>query len=234
MTFIDLIYVLVWLNYVRIKCQHDYRRALLWKMLTSFSFLVIAASCLVRNQSRYGVFIMAGLLFGCLGDYYLDMKYVVLKNSRQASDRYTFYGFGAFVGAHLMNIMGMLSNDSSLEIDTNTLVSRAIASLIISGLIVSQENLFKVQYGKFKAISFFYAFVLISTTFISLELFLHENSGRSQMLMLSGLISFLLSDLVLSQTFFGENANTAPFIIANYVFYYGAQWLIAKSIDVTD
>ena len=49
------------------------------------------------------------------------------------------------------------------------------------------------------------------------------------MLFIGG-ISFALSDLVLSGTYFGKGKDRPIDLILNYIFYYGAQFTIAFSL----
>ncbi len=49
-------------------------------------------------------------------------------------------------------------------------------------------------------------------------------------IMSAGGILFLLSDLVLSGTYFGEGKNKPSYVVVNHALYYGAQFCIASSI----
>ncbi len=73
-------------------------------------------------------------------------------------------------------------------------------------------------------------FVIGFTTFVPIIWLLKGNLVSSQLIVFSvAMIAFLLSDLVLSQIYFGGKKGKR-YIIANYVFYFGAQYLIALSI----
>ena len=49
-------------------------------------------------------------------------------------------------------------------------------------------------------------------------------------LMFAGLVLFLVSDLILSGTYFGEGKNRPVDVVSNHVTYYFGQFLIALSL----
>ena len=222
------IYFAILVVYVALKCRHDYKKAIALKLSASFVFIV---SAFVNWHSKgfpdaYGGLILLGLVGGFIGDYFLDMKYVT--NSKVKSDQFTFNGFYAFIISHFFNVLAMLIHFDGLDPISVILPSLAV-SLSVSGAVVAAESICQVRYGAYKAISFAYGSLLMFITCLSVVSY--NTSGQPCSLYMSlGLVSFLLSDLVLSQTFFGHGKNTSPFIVANYVFYYSAQWLIAQSI----
>ncbi|MCQ2479088.1 MAG: lysoplasmalogenase, partial [Clostridia bacterium] len=54
--------------------------------------------------------------------------------------------------------------------------------------------------------------------------------ARSQVMMSTGATLFFLSDLVLSNTYFGTNKDTRPYIVSNHALYYLGQFMIAMSV----
>ena len=76
-----------------------------------------------------------------------------------------------------------------------------------------------------------YAFILALNPMTALMLNIMNGwSSTTLILLFVGGISFAISDLVLSNTYFGEGHEKPIDFILNYIFYYGAQFLIAFSI----
>ena len=89
----------------------------------------------------------------------------------------------------------------------------------------------KMVYGKFKAITGVYGFVLGFMTFLSGSLALMHNFKEMTLnFMFVGGVLFLLSDLILSGTYFGEGKRRPVDIVTNHAAYYAAQFVIASAI----
>ena len=90
------------------------------------------------------------------------------------------------------------------------------------------EKPLRLKYGKLKKIAFCYALCLFGTC--SFSLFLAIQNGFSILglnLFLIGAILFAVSDLILSDTYFGEGKERPIDFILNYSTYYAAQFIIA-------
>lgn len=220
-----LCYVLVLIVYVAYKLRADYGRAIIFKLIASAIFVAYACWNLAQSTSLPGGLTVLGLVLGLVGDYYLDMKYVSRSPSR--SEASTFRGFYAFSVSHLLNIAAILSG-ADVFLEPTHLVLAFAFSMIVSASVVESERMCGLSYGKFKTISFLYGTLLMFATSVSVLTI--QSDRQNTYFMCAGLVFFLASDLVLSQTFFGTGKGTAPYILANYFFYYTAQWLIAKSV----
>ena len=55
-------------------------------------------------------------------------------------------------------------------------------------------------------------------------------NNTTLMIMAIAFIVFMLSDLILNNTYFAKGYGTAPYIIANHALYYIAQFMIAVSL----
>lgn len=227
----NLGYALSLFRYIQIKRTHQYRRALPWKMLTSVLFLAITLCFLIIASVPlpYGWLVLAGLLASLAGDYFLDMKYL----DTERHDRLTFLGFGSFIVAHGFFTVAILSIPA-LQLPLSALLLIGLLALVFAVLVIATEKLFGLNFGRFKMISFGYGLVLSGITllagFAMLQSELTPQAMSGLRILFAGLVLFVLSDLVLSHTYFGDNKHTTPYIIANYLLYYGAQWLIAWSV----
>lgn len=206
-----------------------YKRSISRNVVTLF-LKVVASMCFVimgfagaytsGNFSRTGL-ILIGLIFGMLGDIFLDLKYVDAKNSVA----YTAAGFASFIFGHVFYITFIL-DDYPLE-DTGVIVS-LIAGLLGTIFIYVSPRIMKMDYGNFRLLSAFYAGILIFVTvYAGFKAFLKPSAFT--MMFFIGLVLFLISDLILSQIYFTEKGDTRLNSILNHSLYYAAQILIAAS-----
>ena len=100
--------------------------------------------------------------------------------------------------------------------------------VLAAGVLLTEKPM-KLRYGKFKAISLVYGFVLTFMTAVAWTSYA-AGGARQALLMGIGGVLFLASDLVLSATFFGEGHDRPINYTLNYILYYGAQFTIALSL----
>lgn len=222
------IILLFW--YIREKLAAYTVKELILKTLTSVCFMMMAivGAYLVPVTSparSFAYFVIAGLLMGLLGDVWLDLKYVYPKDDTV----YTFAGFYSFFAGHILFILGLIKNygDGShiWYIILPIIIGFAVG--IVNGLM---GKVMKLDYGRYRSIVMGYGGILFSMTLLAGSLALmHHWTEPALTVMFIGGILFLLSDLVLSQTYFAGN-ESKPVIIANYLTYYPAQFLIATSL----
>ena len=221
-----LIGVISLIFYVREKLRACSVKALIIKAFVSVLFIAVGFCALWTNVSRAGFFVLGGLVCGILGDIWLDLKYIYPDDDTP----FTFSGFVSFAVGHVLFISGMLL-DFKAFVTPAALWITAGLSLALGFATVLSGPLMKLNYGKFKGISMLYGPLLFGTALIAFVLGRaagFENTGLT-MMCVGGLL-FALSDLVLSGTYFGVGRDRPVDIIANYAFYYGAQFTIAMAI----
>lgn len=185
-----------------------------------------AASVLGSDNFTFALFVIMGLVLGLMGDIWLDLKWVYPKDN----DIFTFAGFGAFMIGHFLFIAGLFMNYADFSKPAYILIPAALALVLAIGVIVLEKPM-KMVYGKFKAITGVYGFVLAFMTFLSGSLALMNNfKAMTLNFMFVGGVFFLISDLILSGTYFGEGKRRPVDIITNHTAYYIAQFVIAASI----
>jgi hypothetical protein len=209
-----------------------YKRRLLpglfLKVGVSMLFLMTAAAGIIaaggETQLPLSMAVFIGLCFGLLGDIFLDQKDMYAEHK----DTYTFAGFIAFMTGHFFFIAGMLFTYCP---GWKTLLPGAAAGLAVGFGCLLMAKPMKMDFGRFKLITVIYGFVLafmVSTAFACYAV----NKEMQPLWMGIGGISFLLSDLILSQTYFGKGHHKPLDYILNYVLYYGAQFAIALSLSL--
>lgn len=185
-----------------------------------------AASVIGADKFSFALFVVMGLVMGLMGDIWLDLKWVY----PETNDTYTFAGFGSFMIGHFFYLAGLFIHYADFS-KPLYIVIPAVIALLLGGGVVILEKPMKMVYGKFKAITGVYGFVLGFMTFLSGSLALMHNFKEMTLnFMFVGGVLFLLSDLILSGTYFGEGKRRPVDIVTNHVAYYAAQFVIASAV----
>jgi len=215
--------IILLIFYIIFKCKNYDLKELFLKISISFLFILLALVATYKSN-KFNVFnllIIIGLLLGLLGDIFLDLKYIDTTRTKG----YTYGGFISFGIGHILFIIAMLL---MYETSIPFIILAIILTIILSIATILLEKPLKLKYGEYKIISFLYALCLFGS--LSFSLFLNI-SNRFQITSLNmlfiGFVLFVISDLVLSGTFFGENKERPIDFILNYITYYGAQFTIA-------
>ena len=185
-----------------------------------------AASVIGADKFSFALFVVMGLVMGLMGDIWLDLKWVY----PETNDTYTFAGFGSFMIGHFFYLAGLFIHFADFT-KPLYIVIPAVVALLLGGGVVILEKPMKMVYGQFKAITGVYGFVLGFMTFLSGSLALMHNFKEMTLnFMFVGGVLFLLSDLILSGTYFGEGKRRPVDIVTNHVAYYAAQFVIASAV----
>ncbi len=178
--------------------------------------------------NSWAMLYIAGLVCAILGDLFLDLKYVYIEDS----DKHTFLGFGFFIATQVFYFMGAFNCFKWCPQGTYDYkaiyVSLIVAAIFVLAAVFGEKKILKVKFGKFKAISAVYSGILSFTTVFTI--FCAMTGSTAGLLMAIGEVAFLISDLILSGTYFGVGKNTKKHVIWNHLFYYAAQFLIATAI----
>ena len=201
------------------------------KSLASVFFICVAVSGWFNsfksgNISLFGGFVIIGLLFGMLGDIYLELKCVYPKEDKI----FTYLGFIVFGIGHIIYITGMNLEYYVLGNILNLIIPIIISIIFTIGVLILEKPM-KVKYGNFKIIVVLYSFILslMMATACSLAI-MHSFKNMTLNLMFIGGIFFVISDLILSGTYFGEGKDKPIDLISNIAIYYIAQYAIAFSL----
>ena len=105
----------------------------------------------------------------------------------------------------------------------------AVVSVIIGVLTVASANLMKVHYGAYRRIvqMLYYMICFVNISIIAVFV---THFQKAYVIMAIGSVLFLLSDAVLSNTFFGRGKDKPIHLFVNHFLYYAGQYLIAASV----
>ena len=217
--------LLVWFICEKIKAYTV--KAAIIKSLVSLLFIAVAVwGWYSSGLDVFGVFVVMGLVFGLLGDIWLDLKYVF----PQEDGIFTYAGFAVFAVGHVLYTAGMLLRYYLPGNPLYIMLPLCLAVLLSTGNLMLEKPM-KLNFGKLRGVVVLYGILLFSTMFISGALsLLHGWREMPLNLIFAGSILFALSDLILSGTFFGSGRDKPVDIALNYLSYYPAQFLIALSL----
>ena len=217
--------------FLREKLRGPTLRAALWKSVTSALFVAVAVSGWVHAAAGgalpiLGAFVVPGLVFGLMGDIWLDLKYVYPADDAPL----TYAGFATFGVGHILYQLGLLLQFYIHGRPGYVLLPMGLAILLTAGNTLMEKPM-KLRFGQMKPVVLAYGFLLFLTVLLSGSLaLLHGWAEPALNLFFAGSILFALSDLVLSGTYFGEGKDRPADIVLNYLSYFPAQFLIALSL----
>lgn len=225
MVYITVALGLIFLIAFIVKCK-DKRSVggVFLKNIVSIFFILTAVCGIFANptQWKYGALIMLGLVFGMLGDIYLDQKWVYPDDMKMYLNAgFVFFGIG-----HLCYIPAIFM--------TSGMGAKDIIIPIIVGIVIGLGNLIlekpmKQNFGRFRVIVTVYGFILAAMA--ATAVVAAVKTGYTAFIVYAvGAVLFMISDLILSPMYFGEGKNTPTNFILNHVTYYAGQYMIALSI----
>lgn len=199
--------------------------ALYAKAVASLGFIATAVAATYENSRflDFGFLMTFGLVFGLLGDVWLDLKWIYL----QDKDSYLYSGFIFFLLGHICFVTAVFKVGPYTNASVMVAFAAALGIALVSLLM---EKPLKMRYGKFKWIVFLYSFTLALTMTMAMTMAYITGFEDMWTVMSVGGLLFLLSDLVLSGMYFGEGKNTPFNIILNHTLYYAAQFVMAATI----
>lgn len=191
------------------------------KLCASIMFVVagIVALMLKSTINTYMFFIMLGLIMGLIGDVLLALKEIYKPHEAQ----YLNGGFLSFAIGHVMYMIGFcLYTAKSANVLVPIFVALAIGAVLATLIVVNTGKL-NVNFGRFTPQCYAYTFVLCITfaMMVALAIF-----ASKMWIVASGLLLFLISDLVLSLIYFAPNKDNNLNWALNLGTYYVAQILI--------
>ncbi|MBO7318543.1 MAG: lysoplasmalogenase, partial [Clostridia bacterium] len=198
-------------------------KGLFVKSFVSVCFLLTCAFATISNPEYcyFGILVLVGGILGLMGDIYLDQKWMYEGDK----DEYLKIGFTCFGLGHIFYIWALYK---MVDLEPFHRIMPLIIGLAFVIFTVLTEKPTKQHYGKFKPYVCGYGLMLGYTTALSIRIF--RLTGYKFALFFGlGCAFFAISDIILSQMYFGKNKNNSVTFTANIIAYYAAQFLIALS-----
>ena len=217
--------------YLREKIRTRSLKAAILKSVVSVFFIATAVSGWFYAAAGgrlpvFGAFVVPGLVFGLMGDIWLDLKFVYPADDAPL----TYAGFATFGVGHILYQLGMLLQFYVHGKAGYVLIPLGLALVLGVGNAFLEKPM-KLRYGQMRPVVIAYGFLLFLTVLLSGSLaLLHRWQEPALNLLFIGAVLFAASDLVLSGTYFGEGRDRPVDIVMNYLTYYPAQFLIAWSL----
>ena len=216
--------------YLREKIKAYTLKEVFLKAIISLLFVSVGVyNYIVNKENHYlKIFIIIGLIFGLSGDVFLDLKYVY----RDKENLFTYLGFVVFALGHICFIIAMISTVSFSVPVLYIIIPILISMIIGAGILVLAKPL-KLDFKDKKVIVLLYSLCLFNTPLIAISLSIYLGFASNFLIMMAiGGVLFAASDLILSQTYFGEGHEKPIDFILNYLTYYSAQFVIAMSLFI--
>lgn len=204
--------------------------ATVFKGLVSLMFIATAIVSWQTSQNprnMFGLFVVIGLIFGLLGDIFLDLKYV----STKKETLFTVLGFIAFGFGHIFFFSGLFTYFFDFSFSPLYIIVPVLISIVLTVVSLLMEKFTPIKYKKMKPCVIVYGFLLFFVTSIYFSAAIQGGFHNVTVITMAfGFVLFALSDLILNNTYFAPNCNTPVFIISNHIIYYIAQFVIAISL----
>lgn len=205
------------------------KKSLLLKMICSTLFIVVGVLSILLSQefSRYAVWILCGLVFSWLGDFFLHVS---------SKLHFFLIGLFSFLTAHIFYVIAFCTalQHTFPEVGFfNPYECLCIAVIVLFGAVASRK--LQIHPGRVTIPAFLYMCILVTMMVKASSLGIRcliagtPLCGAAAAVLIVGSLSFVLSDATLAMLNFGPQ-KTFPLKCFNIGTYYGAQVLLASTI----
>ncbi len=198
------------------------------KIASSLCFILTGVAALICNPDNYlyaGLIIFGGAL-GMCGDITLDLKGI----HEDHKDGYMLSGFVFFLIGHVFYQAAIIYK---AKLKAPVILICLACCIVFSVLNLLSAKITRYEFGKYKFIVFLYTIFLALTTALSIAAMIISGFEKPYIVLTVGALMFMLSDLILSGTYFGEGQDKPIHYFTNHFTYYAAQYLIAASILIS-
>lgn len=195
------------------------------KTIASVCFILCAIFAIFEaGKMQIGLLVLCGLIFGLIGDIILDLKVM----HPEEGDQFFTFGTISFAIGHLFYLAATCLY--AIEVIPDQVLWCALASLgvavLLTLLTLLASKKMGLKFGKHLPLVAIYSLILSFMMSFSVAIAIFNPIFW---IFAAGMIVFLLSDLVLSNQYFG--AFSSPiWIYVNHTLYYIAQAMLAFSL----
>lgn len=204
--------------------------AMLSKAVASLGFIGLGIAGLFGGVSNVqaAAFVVFGLVMGLIGDIVLDLKVIYMGKKEEGI--YLTGGMVSFGIGHIFYFVAVCLLLGSSVINGALIgVCLAVAAVVAFAMVFGGEKFMGFKFGNFTIHSIIYAFMLVFMGAFTIGCCIVMQNTKMA-LFASGMILFLLSDIVLTQMYFGGRPTDKSLCVINHILYYAAQICIAASI----
>ena len=198
--------------------------ALILKTLASLGFVGGGLyGSYIAGLNLANLFIVLGLVFAMLGDIVLDLKVM----HPEYNKTYLNSGIAVFSLSSIVYVVATILLNNGLEYFWALLGGSALISAIVAVIILLLEKPLKLDFSGYRVQVCIYSCVVTLAAVLSLSIsfFIHGVFVFS-----IGALLILLSDLILSTTYFGSPKHANTLVIANHILYYLGELMIMAYI----
>lgn len=211
--------LLVQILFIYVEQQKKYVPAVALKGTASLFFVVLGFLGLsIATLPTFAKIVVAGLVFGLLGDVCLNLRFVMEK----AGQKVFLAGIAAFLVGHILYLAALIPLAAKVWVwlISGTLVAAALLYWILTSVEAEKA---------FKAFGVVYIGAVVLMTAVAIGVFVTRHTTGSLLYMV-GAILFTLSDIILIFNTFTKDGR-AWMRPANLLLYYLGQLFIALSIQ---
>lgn len=224
-----VIAVILSVSYISVRVKKGGIGALLLKIFASlfFVFLALYASY-VDGLSCIALLIVLGLIFGLIGDVFLELNVLYLQHENiYQNARITSFSFG-----NIMYILATIFYANNIFVSNNTALFLCLIGLGFAGIITTfigfyGQPLLNFNFGSNKILILFKTFIMSFITAFAVAVAVFNPIFISFAI---GIVLLFVSEFVLSLQNYCNKQNNKILTIISYATYYLAQISIAFSI----
>ena len=199
------------------------------KTVASLFFVALGIYCaiVIEGNIAFKVLVVAGLVFGLLGDVFLGFKYTQPKTK----NLWIMLGLFAFAFGHISYLVSIFVG---FYVPGNVLyaILPFVTSAVITTLFMIISHKLGVVLGK-KLFPFAIFYIFCLTSMVSSSFYmslLHRFELVTLIVFFCGAFCFMCSDFMLTGAYFKPGQRSKPYMAIYSVFYYLAQFAIAFSL----
>lgn len=224
--FFTIAYILFAIWFMKVRIAGHSKKDVVLKMLAALCFVAIGITATVLNPSVTAGVLLAGGVFGALGDLSLGLSHL----DKEKKARRMFAGVFWFGLGHIMFCFGLIHEYTTAKCIPHLLIP-AVIGILAAVFVGCKGRKIGLHFGRYLPVVVVYVFLLCFSVALAMSFNLYWNFENRQLrIFLAGILFFIVSDSILSKMYFGKQKHPALNVVTNHVTYYVAQWLIAVSI----
>ena len=199
------------------------------KTIASLFFVALGIYCaiVIEGNVAFKALVVAGLIFGLLGDVFLGFKYTTTKTKKI----WIMLGLFAFAFGHISYLVSLFVGFYKPGNVLFAILPFVTSSIITTVFMIVSKKL-GVELGK-KLFPFAVFYIFCLTSMVSSVFYmclLHGFTVTTLIMFFCGAFCFMCSDFMLTGAYFKPGQRPKAYMAIYSVFYYLAQFAIAFSL----